>query len=489
MKNKKCNVIRRVWQAICIRINKRELIKKIIKIEITMKQIKLIVVGLLMATTATFAQKGVEDGSTYGHGEDSVRCVDNLVQYGDAVKIKDYKSAYEPWLVVFNEAPKAKKTVLYSDGVKIVKSLLSKEKDPAKKAEYFELLKKIYDQRMKYYGNNKNYPTSYLQGMKALDMLNFKKGDMAVAKEALEYLTISLQGEPRTIQGAFVATYMKATVDLFKDMRIDAETVVNNYVTASNVLVEMQKIATDKNRETIADAKVQTEQVFAQSGAADCATIAKIFGPQLEANKANTDWLKRINRLLSNAECTEDELFFATSELLHQIEPTSSSARGLARMYVKQGDGDKAVEYYNQAINLEEDVEVKAKFYYELSAVNLSNNKYGAAKAAAYEAIALKANWGDPYLLLGKIYAAGGKTIGEKPYEKAACYWVAVDKFAKAKAVDSSEKIQSEATDLIRQYSQYFPSKEDLFMEGLRDGDAYTVGGFISERTTIRSKR
>ena len=454
-----------------------------------MKQLKLLVAGLLMATTATFAQKGVEDGSTYGHGEDSVRCVDNLVQYGDAVKIKDYVSAYEPWLAVFTEAPKAKKTVLYSDGVKIVKSLLSKEKVPAKKAEYFELLKKIYDQRMQYYGDNKNYPTSYLQGMKALDMLTFKKSDMAVAKEALEYLTIALAGEPRTIQGAFVANYMKVTVDLFKDMRIDGETVVNNYVNASNVLVELQKIATDKNRDIIADAKVQTEQLFAQSGAADCATISKIFGPQLEANKADIDWLKRINRLLSNAECTEDELFFATSELLHEKEPAASSARGLARMYVKQGDADKAVAYYNEAISLEEDITVKAKFYYELAAVNLSNNRYAAAKAALYSAIELNGAWGDPYILLGKVYAAGGKTIGEKPYEKTACYWVAVDKFSKAKAVDSSEKVQTEANELIRQYSQYFPNKEDLFMEGLRDGEAYTVGGFINERTTIRSKK
>lgn len=453
-----------------------------------MKQIKLIVAGLLMAT-ATFAQKGVEDGSTYGHGADSVRCVDNLVQYSDAVKIKDYKSAYEPWLVVFNEAPKAKKTVLYSDGVRIVKSLLMKEKDPTKKTEYFELLKKIYDQRMKYYGNNKNYPTSYLQGMKALDMVNFKKGDMDVAKEALGYLDIALDGAPRTIQGAFVATYMKVTADLFQDMRLDAETVVNNYVKASNVLVELQKIATDKNRDNIADAKVQTEQVFAQSGAADCATIAKIFGPQLEANKADVDWLKRINNLLSRAECTEDDLFFSTSELLHAIEPSSSSARGLARMCVKQGDADRAVEFYNEAISLEEDVEMKSKFFYELSAINLSNNKFAAAKAAAYSAIELRPNWGDPYILLGKIYAAGGKTIGEKPYEKTACYWVAVDKFAKAKAVDSDEKVQTEATELIRQYSQYFPSKEDLFMEGLRDGESYTVGGFIGERTTIRSKR
>ena len=30
--------------------------------------------ALSLGTTAAFAQKGVEDGSRFGHGEDSIRC-------------------------------------------------------------------------------------------------------------------------------------------------------------------------------------------------------------------------------------------------------------------------------------------------------------------------------------------------------------------------------------------------------------------------------
>ena len=132
-----------------------------------MNKINVLAAALFMTASATFAQKGIDDGSKYGHGADSVRCIMNLVQYGDAVKQKDFKGAYEPWLVVFNECPLAKKTTLYTDGVKIAKTLYQGTKDE----QYYDLLLKVYDQRMKYYGNDKNYPTSYLKDMKALDLI------------------------------------------------------------------------------------------------------------------------------------------------------------------------------------------------------------------------------------------------------------------------------------------------------------------------------
>ncbi len=157
-------------------------------------------------------------------------------------------------------------------------------------------------------------------------------------------------------------------------------------------------------------------------------------------------------------------------------------------MYIKQNDMDKAISFYNEAIELETEDELKAKYYYEMALVYLSNNNYSQAKSASLNAAKLRENWGDPYILLGKIYAAGARTIGEKDYEKRAGYWAAVDKFQKAKAVDSSDKVVNEANELIRQYSQHFPSKEDLFFEGMENGSKYYVGGFISENTTVRSK-
>ncbi len=469
-----------------VQVRRNDYTREKVPIILYMKKLILAAVALSLAAT-TFAQKGVEDNSTYGHGEDSIRCIQNVVLYSDAVKLKNFQDAYTPWRIVFDECPLAKKTTLYTDGVKIVKDLYQKA-DASQKEEYYDLLIKVYDQRIKYYGKNAKYPASYLQGMKALDILAYKQNNNEATKQAVELFEIALSGEPATIQPAFTSSYMFATATLFKEGVIDAETVVNNYLNAASVITKLEGIATEKNAQTIADAKVQVEQVFAQSGAADCETIAKIFGPQLSDNKDNVAWLTRVNKLLANGDCTDDELFYSTSEYLHKIEPAASSARGLARMYMKQNDAEKAVSYYNEAIGLETEDAQKAKYYYELSMVYLSLNNYAQAKSAAQSAAKFREGWGDPYLLLGKIYAAGARNIGDKDYEKRAGYWAAVDKFQKAMSVDSSDKVKSEATELIRQYSQHFPSKEDLFFEGLQTGTSYTVGGFINETTKVRPK-
>lgn len=453
-----------------------------------MNIIKILAATSLLAIPASaWAQKGVDDGSKYGHGEDSVACIMNLVQYGDQVKMKNFKEAYEPWKIVFAECPQAKGVRLYTDGLNIMKGLIKSDK--ANKDTYYDFILKIYDQRAKYYGTNKKYPTSYLMGMKALDIVAFGPGTKEARAEALRLLEIAIAGAPSTVQPAFLQTYMVQKAAQYGDDEISAEEVVNAYVKCGDIMPKVEAAGGEKLKESVATSKDNIEQVFAHSGAADCATLEKIFAPQLSANKADAAWLKRINKLLGNGDCTDNDLFYATSEALHNISPEASSARGLARMYLKQNDIDKCLSYYEEAIKLEEDAQQKGKYYYEMAFVLFSTNNLSAAKQAAVNASQSRPEWGAPYVLLGKLYATGARNIGEKDYEKKAGYWAAVDKLNKAKSVDSTDAVQKEATDLIRQYSQHFPSKEDLFFEGIKDGSPYRVGGFINESTTVRAKK
>lgn len=55
--------------------------------------------------------------------------------------------------------------------------------------------------------------------------------------------------------------------------------------------------------------------------------------------------------------CTEEEAYFVASEAAHAIEPTAATAAGCAYMYYKKGDLDKSVQYFDQAISLEEDAD------------------------------------------------------------------------------------------------------------------------------------
>jgi len=99
------------------------------------RKIGFIFCGLLFSSVL-MAQKGVEDGSMYGHGEDSIRCLQNLSLYQPYAKQGDYASALEFWEIVYAECP-ASRVGIYIDGAKIKVWQWNKESDPAKKDSDF----------------------------------------------------------------------------------------------------------------------------------------------------------------------------------------------------------------------------------------------------------------------------------------------------------------------------------------------------------------
>ena len=109
------------------------------------------------------------------------------------------------------------------------------------------------------------------------------------------------------------------------------------------------------------------------------------------------------------------------------------------------------------------------------------------ARNHARKAIELTSDWGEPYILIGNLYASSSKMCGENEFEKSTIFWAAVDKFEQAKAIDS--EVNGEATELIRKYSQYFPNAEDAFFYGFEDGQPYTIGCWINENTKVRTRK
>ncbi len=448
---------------------------------------KLLITGMITLLGAqAFAQKGVEDGSKYGHGEDSLRCLKNLSLFTEYVKQKSYADAIPSWEICYNECPLSSSKV-YTDGVKITEWRIKNEKDKAKKDELFNQLMGIYDQRIKYMGTHRKYNENYILGRKATKMLKYKKTDADYRKQAQDMFEKSIAGQKTRSEVAVLATYMTNTVAMYRAGQSDAESVVNNYVKVTDILsAQIKGSKSEKTIKVLTSVKDNVEKLFATSGAADCETIEKIFGPKLAENKENLDWLKLVNKLLARANCEDAQLLYDVSESLHAIEPSSSSAYGLARMYLKSQDLDRAVEFYNEAINLEEEADQKGTFYYQLGLIKFNQGKLPEAKTNAQKAIELKSNWGDPYILVGNLYATSAPNFGTKEFEHKTAYWAAVDQFIKAKKIDPT--VADKANELIGIYSQHFPGTEEIFFEGHKVGDSYAVGGWIGVTTTVRAK-
>jgi tetratricopeptide (TPR) repeat protein len=452
-----------------------------------MKLTTLIIATLLLTTGTVWGQKGVTDGSKWGHGEDSIRCLTNLSLYTEYFKQRNYKDAFPYWEIAFNECPLSQLS-LYSNGTTIIKNFLDKETDAAKKEDLYNYLMKVYDQRIQYFGNNSKYPTPYIQGIKAVDMLKYKKDDIATSKEAYELLKKAIAGRGNQTQPAILINHMTNSVTLFKSQQITAEAVVEAYTTISDILETQTSNIPDDSGDNgnLDEIKQSIEKIFAASGAANCETLQKIFGPQFAANSADLNWLKRVSNLLNKQEC-EIDLVFSVSESLHKIEPSSNSARGLGRMCLKNKETDKAIEFFKQAIELETNAESKGSDYYTLGIIYMSQDNYGTARSNFNKASELRPGWGLPYIQIGVLYGASAKNCGSNDFERRVAYWAAVDKFMRAKTVDPS--IADEANKQIATYSAHFPNKEELFFQGLAEGSSYTVGCWINETTTVRAKK
>ena len=117
-----------------------------------MKKIGLIALALV-TVTGVYAQKGVEDGSRYGHGQDSINTLKNISIYSEFVKTNNYKEAYESgWKEVFHDAPLASVNT-YTYGIRILQALYNdakKEKNTELMTQYSNELFEVFDQRLKY---------------------------------------------------------------------------------------------------------------------------------------------------------------------------------------------------------------------------------------------------------------------------------------------------------------------------------------------------
>ncbi|GAO30982.1 TPR repeat protein [Geofilum rubicundum JCM 15548] len=280
---------------------------------------------------------------------------------------------------------------------------------------------------------------------------------------------------------------MGTSVNMYNMGQIDAEEVVNNYTTISDIVDHTLKDQSKSRYHGVYEqVKGGVESMFANSGVATCDVIIKIYEPQLEENKFDLAWLKRVSQLLARGLCEDAELLYKVSEYQHNIEPSGASAFGLARMYLKAEDIDRALEFYAQAVELTENAEQKGEYLNQMATLHLSQDNLTQARNHALRAIEVRPDWGAPYILIGKAYALSANSIGSKELEKKSAYWAAVDKFMKAKSVDPS--FADEANEQIRIYSAHFPAKDEVFFEGLEVGSTYTVGGWINERTTVRTK-
>ena len=422
-------------------------------------------------------------------------CIMNISLFHEAVKNKMYADAYGPWWEVYTTCPNANKSI-YTDGAKIVEALYQAASDPAEKERLANLAIQMQDKRIRFFGNDPKYPKEYIMGEKGLAYLDFF-GDtkLVEARECLQKSVAEMGAKSKVM---VLVKLVDVSYALYKqDPNGKAEQFIADYELASNALGEQAGDNTNKNAEIAGKQKDYVDNIFAISGAADCSKLDEIYAAVVNDNLSNRDMLTKIAKLYRRVRCTESDVYFAACEAAHKLEPTQESAAGCASMAAKKGDYEQAIAYYDQAIKLamvEDEMEDVADYQYNVAYYYFNNlrrypeaRKYALASIGTLNGLGINKGQGRCYIIIGMCYAST-RLFGNDPTGailNKTVYWAAVDKFVKAKQVDSS--VEAQASEFIHTYSKYFPTKEERFdLPNEFSGSTYFVGGWIGENTAIR---
>jgi len=418
-------------------------------------------------------QKGIEDGSKYGHNEDSVNCRKNLSLYKTYYDQKNYNMALSFWRKSYNECPLASKN-MYLHGIRMYKTLYKQTKERS----YIDSMILVYDNRIKYFGE-----PHYVQGRKGLDIWEIGAEDTELLQLCYATLGNAISLKPRNANPMTLTIYMAATQKLFEQELLSNEDVINNYGLVGDILDARIKAV---NRGGDINAKENIDIIFKASGAGTCDGLIPLFTNKVASTPDDLDLLKKVIGLLEDAGCHDSDLYYTTAENLYKQEKSVLAAYHLAEMNASKMNYDLAEHYYKEAVELEEDDINKSNYYTKMSTIRLSKKDNKTARDYAKNATRLDPDNGTALMLIGNAYA--GVKISDDEFENQAVYWLAVDYFEKAKRTDPD--LSDRVNEFIVSYSKVFPKKDEGFFRSIiNEGVAYKVGGWINESTTVRWRK
>ncbi|MEG2227430.1 MAG: hypothetical protein RRY39_02895 [Odoribacter sp.] len=414
------------------------------------------------------------------YGLDSAKTIENASIYNEFVKQKNYKDALPAWRYVFNNAPMFQ-MMTYTKGEDIMVGMFQQTKNPA----YIDTLMMVYDQWIKYFGNHSRLGEGYILGKKGASLYRFGRSEGQTQKEAYGYLRKSFDLEGTKTHPVTVQIMFYAAGDLLKKNLLTKDEYVALYMKLSEYAENGIKQASKP--EMFKEVKDKLDAMFFDAGVADCATLNTLLSVKYQAKKEDVANLKEIASLLRRSECIDLPLYASVAEQLYKLDPSADAAYSLSILFLRRQDFDKTETYLKEAIAKAEDNTAKADYSLRMAQLKLSKGQLQAAKASALDVLKVTPNNGPALMLIGKAYAAYSKNYGEEDFDHASVFWVAVDKFQRAKQVDQS--VAEEADKLILLYSQHFPNKEEAFFRNVTSGSNVRIGDWINETTTARFRQ
>jgi tetratricopeptide (TPR) repeat protein len=438
--------------------------------------------------------------------QDTNVCMQDLSIFAEFAKVKNYKSAFEPWMKVRGECPSIN-VAIYSYGERILKDRIKNGSPEEQDASKKDILK-LYDQWVENFPKKRNKSVvGDIISKKAQALLDFKQADL---KEI--YLTFDeayKKDKKSFTNPKLLYNYFKTMYDRYKngDIEVTMELLFDKYEEVSEKFefesTELSKkldiiLKKEEDGTALTSRETRSKRIYnVNSNAigtflsnldaiiakeATCENLIPLYKRNFEENKTDPLWIKRAASRMDSKECSDDPLFVTLVEALHALEPSADSAYYLGLLNDKGGNADEALKYYEESIALETDNYKKAKILFKIANKFKKAGRKSSARNYANKALGFQPSLGRAYLLIANMYADSANQCGESQFDKRAVYWLAADMAKKAGQVNAS--LKKVAVRTVESYKGRAPSKTDIFTEG-NAGTVIKFNCWINRSVTV----
>jgi len=452
----------------------------------------LIPIVLLISYNLSYSQQNEED-------------INTLSIFNEYSKAKNYDAAFNPWMELRNRNPKFHLGI-YSEGEKILKYKIEKSSGE-EKTNFIQDLILLYSQRREYFQRKTPLGKFLAKSAKLQydfrEELNISNLDVFNSFDNAFKLDLETFNNPKDL-----LTYFKLAVELFDEGIKTAEELFNKYDEISekveseveNYTIKLNTFLPSNDSIQATYSKKDAQKIRAYNSylkgyeqiskgmdislgiRANCENLVILYDKNYQDNKNDGLWLQRAMNRLAGKDCINTELFVRILQQKNNLDPNPDTSYYLGIIKDREGNSDEALDYYNQAIELQKDGYKKAKILFKIATNFKKSGSFSNARTYYRKALTFNPSMGKCYIAIAQMYASSAKNCGSDNFSQRAVYWLASNEALKAFKVDSN--LKKAAYSSSENYLAKAPQKSEIFSSG-REGELITIGCWIGSSVKV----
>lgn len=414
----------------------------------------------------------------------------NYVIYRQMIKAGESKQAMKMWRQVYAASPAAdgKRATVYTDGIAFYNELIKEM--PEQREAYGDSILMLYQEARRCYPGD-----GYMSAIQGFDSYYTYPGS-ATDDEIYELFKESIEIDgPEKLNYFVINPMSKLLVEQHREGKIEVD--------EAKMITDALKTRLAKGLKNCSGAECEPWKAIENyapetlryfetvQGFYDCQYFINQYYADYKADPTNCDAILTAYSRLRYGGCTDGTPEFDELKQAYEnnCRVVASGPSDLKKAFdcLESGDYNCAIENFTAAAEGAEEAEKKGRYYMYASKVYYSHKRnFGQARAFARKAANADPSSGEPYMLIGTLYASSGPLCGPGTgFDSQIVTWPAIDKWQQAKRIQPD--LAGKANKLINTYTQYMPSKADVFQRGIKEGDSFTVGCWIQETTRVRT--